>query len=91
MVADARLHRRGYAKRLVNPTEVVVHEVERHSRVVVLDLLGEGVSPQPYLSFEDFEKLLAVAGKDVRLVCFAAGTCFVRREALGRLRVVRSG
>ena len=39
MIRDPGLHRRGDAQRLVDTPEVVIHEVERHGRSVVLDLL----------------------------------------------------
>lgn len=43
MIGYASLHRRSHAQSLVNPAEVIVHEVERHSMGLVLDLLAEGV------------------------------------------------
>src|ERR1035437_3028522 len=43
VVRDARFHGRGDPESLVNPAEVVVHEVERDGRFEVLDLLREGV------------------------------------------------
>jgi hypothetical protein len=36
MIGQPGLHRRGYAKRLVNPAVVVVHEVKRHHLGVIL-------------------------------------------------------
>ena len=44
MIRDPRFHRRGDPQRLMNPAEVVVHEVQRDRRDMVLDLLAEGVS-----------------------------------------------
>ena len=44
MIAQPGLHRRGYAKRLVNPAVVVVHEVKRHHLGVILDLFGKRIS-----------------------------------------------
>ena len=43
MVRNTRFHGRGNPQRLVNPGEVVVHEVEADRVRVVLDLLGEAV------------------------------------------------
>ena len=44
MIRDPRLHCWGYAQRLVNPAEVVVHEMKRHGVTVIIDLLAEAVS-----------------------------------------------
>jgi len=43
VVRDPRRHGWRHPQRLVNPTEVVVHEVQRDGSAVILDLLGEGV------------------------------------------------
>lgn len=43
MIGDSRLHRRGHAKCLVDPGEIIVHEVQGGRRLQVLDLLREGV------------------------------------------------
>jgi len=39
MIGEARLHRGRDAERLVDPAEVVVHEVKRHVELVVLNFL----------------------------------------------------
>lgn len=43
MIRDARFHRGGYAQRLMDAAEVVVHEMQRDGVRVVLDLLAEPV------------------------------------------------
>ena len=43
VIRNPCLHRRCDPQRLVNPAEVVVHEVEGDRRDVVLQLLAEGV------------------------------------------------
>src|SRR5262245_14223271 len=43
MSADAGLHRRGYADRLMNAGEIVVHEMEGDSRLMVVELPRESV------------------------------------------------
>lgn len=40
MVANSSLHRRINAQSLVNPAEIAVRIVERHSRRVILNFLG---------------------------------------------------
>ena len=42
-VSDTRLHCRGHPKRLMNPHEVVIHEVERQGVLQVLHLLRERI------------------------------------------------
>jgi hypothetical protein len=37
VIADARFHRGGHARRLMHPPEVVIHEVECHGCGVILD------------------------------------------------------
>lgn len=41
MIRDARFHRRGDSQRLVDAAEIVIHEPDRHSSRVALDLLRE--------------------------------------------------
>jgi hypothetical protein len=43
VIGKTGCHRRGYPQRLVNPTEIVVHEVQRDAGFVVLNLLAESV------------------------------------------------
>jgi len=43
MIGYACFYRRGDAQRLVNPSEIVVHEVEGHGRFQVLHLFREGI------------------------------------------------
>jgi hypothetical protein len=47
VIGNARLHRRSNTQALVNPTEVVVHEVQGRHVLQIFDLLAEGVqTPQ---------------------------------------------
>jgi hypothetical protein len=39
MVGNARFHRWRYAQGLVNPAEIVVHEIERNHVFVIFNLL----------------------------------------------------
>lgn len=43
MIGYSCLHRRGDSQCLVNPGEVVVHEMQRHGMGLVFDLLAKGV------------------------------------------------
>ena len=43
MVRNAGFHRWRYAQRLMDATEIVVHEVQRHGMLQVLQLLAEAV------------------------------------------------
>ena len=44
MIRNAGLHRRSHAERLVDASEIVVHVMERHGGLVVVELLAEGGS-----------------------------------------------
>ena len=44
MVGDTRFHRGSDAQGLMNPAEIVVHEVKGDSSRVIVYLLGKGIS-----------------------------------------------
>lgn len=97
MICDSRFHRWGYAQSLVNPAEVVVHEVERDVVLQVLNLLAECVcqSGKAAHSHSHTEILtLDKAGGNIFGIrvardfdCNAAGA---RRRAVVRLTPARS-
>lgn len=68
MVANLRLHCRGYAQRLMHAAEVVIHEVESEGMTVIVDFLRERVGePGEAAHLHPHREVLAldVAGRDV--------------------------
>ena len=88
MIGYARFHSRSNPQRLVNPREIVVHEVERHRRLVVVHLLGEPVGQPreaPHAHPHGEVQALDVAGRNVVGVGVARDLLRHRADALAGL------
>jgi hypothetical protein len=58
MIGDFRFHRRSDAERLVNPGEVVMHEMESDSMGLILNLLAECIrKPSRLLTNKPFPSI----------------------------------
>lgn len=86
MISEARRHRRSHLEGLVDPAEVVVHEMQGQGVFEVLDLLREGVgqSGEPAHLHPHREVLpLGVTGRDVPEVGIALDRRRPRPDASG--------
>lgn len=85
MACDSSFHCRGYAKRLMNAAEVVVHEVKRYCVHEIFYLFGKGISQAGESAHgHAHREVLAfdVTGGDVGGVWTARDDCRLRPDAL---------
>ena len=87
VIADSGFHRRRDPERLVNPREVVIHEVQGHCVPQVVDLLRERVGQprepahgHPHREVQPFD----VAGRDVLGIRISGDGDGISAEALRR-------
>src|SRR5437899_7706447 len=92
MIGTSSFHSWRHSETLVNPAEIIVHEVKRDRMLEIFDFLGKGVSQSRESAHTHAHGQVLpfnVARRDNRNIGFANHPFFSRMEAYGGARASR--